>query len=301
MNTRVLVVLLTHNQQELTCACLRSLEACSSEHDGVLLVDNASTDGTLECVRREFPGVETLRSESNTGVAGGRNLGIARALEMGADYVWVVDNDTQIPQGTITTLREYMQGHPGVGVAAATVCQGDDPGRVWSTGGKINWLLGEAHHPERGIPYASLCEQEVDAAFISGCNMFIRSSVLRECGPLDDRFFYYGEDVEFSRRVGRRGYRLASLRSPVIYHYHRSALGHVNPLRTYLVVRNRFLIMAAEPRWRRALFHICWRIQFYGRYLPKRLLARDFVSIRAALLGLRDYRRGNWTHSPDLP
>ncbi len=299
--SRVVVVILTMNQRELTRACLESLRDCREELAGVVMLDNASTDGTYELVTAEFPEVNAIRSETNLGMAAGRNLGLRTALEMGADYVWSIDNDTVVPKGTIPKLNEFMDANPDVGIAAATVCWGHERDKVWSTTGFIDWELGEPKHPERNRPYAEL-EQEVnEAAFICGCNMFFRAEVVRKTGGYDERFFCYYEDVDCSIRARKLGYRLVSLRTPVIYHYHRSALGRASPRMTYFVMRNRFLFVEQNctPEQRRK-FMTRWYLQYLFRFLPKRLLEGDFAAIRATRLALRDYWRRDWKTQPEL-
>jgi len=198
-------------------------------------------------------------------------------------------------------LLHYMSRHPDVGIAAATVCWGSEPTTIWSTSGQLQWLLGEARHPERGMPYDSLKAPESEAAFISGCNMFVRAEVFRRCGLLDERFFYGYEDVDLSLRARSIGYRLVSLRSPMILHYHQSALGTISPLKVYFGVRSRFLFMELHaPRWLWFAFCIAWLVQFLTRYAPGRFLRGDTASVRAAYWGLRDYVTRRWAYPSNL-
>ena len=297
-----MAVVVSANQLELTRRCLKSLFADREALAGIVLVDNASTDGTADTLAAEFEGLEVIRCAENRGAAWGRNRGIERALALNATYVWTIDNDAEIPAGTAARLAAYMDARPDVGIASAAMLWGDRPERVWAAAGVMDWRLGEPLHPERDSLYSDLRANALGEVgrpeFLCGCNHFTRAAILAQTGLYDERFGTYYEDIDFSMRVRRMGHSLVVLREPSIRHYHRSALGLGSPRKTYYVMRNRFLFMElnAEPAVR-ARFRREWQAQYWLRFVPGRLLRGDLRTLQAARLALRDYRRRHW-HPP---
>lgn len=204
------IVLVNWNGWRDTAACLESCAGLHYAHVHTIVVDNGSTDDSVARLRERFPELHLLEMGANLGFAGGSNAGIHSALALGADYIWLLNNDTVVDPGALDALVEVMVEHPSVGIAGSRILYLDRPDTLWFAGGFFSRPWGLATH--RGADetdegqYGSLA----DADFVTGCSLFARASAARVIGPLDERYFLYWEDVDWSVRA-----RLAGLR--VVY------------------------------------------------------------------------------------
>ena len=215
------VVVLSWNGLSLTRDTLRSLEACQvpgSWRLRVLVVDNASGDGSPQMVRDEFPGVELLALPENRRFAGGNNEGLRRALDAGADAVMLLNNDVVADPKMIAKLLAALDEQPDAGAAAPLIYFAPPSDRIWSGGGRCRpWL---AHSSHRGLrerdrgQYRSI----EDTGYLTGCCLLARAEAWRKVGLLDERYFIYAEDADWSLRARAAGFRLLFVPTARLWH-----------------------------------------------------------------------------------
>jgi GT2 family glycosyltransferase len=270
-------VVLNWNGGDDTLAALESLRGVES-----ICVDNGSTDGSDVAVAERFPEVELLRLGENRGFAGGTNAGIRRALERGADWVLLLNNDAVAQPGLADALGRAAR--PEVGLLACKVVYPD--GRVQYAGARVNARLGYSGRSwtrERSI--------EVDRA--DGAAMAVSQAAVERAGLLDEELFAYVEDVEWSLRIRRAGFRIAFVADAVAVHKGSASTGgRASTTNLYYDTRNTIVVdelHAPLPSVLRALR----RGVVVGAHLvqaaahPARLDAA-----RAVLVGWRDARAG---------
>ena len=215
---RVDVIILNWNGKEDTLRCLRSVQELDYPRYRVLVVDNASNDGSAEAVRAAFPAVELLMNASNLGFAAGNNEGIRYALQNGADGVFLLNNDTRVEPAVLTALVKTCADDPGVGLASPKVYYEDRPGVIYYAGARqgplplIPRLIG-AGEEDRG-QYERV--QEVD--HIWGQAMFIKREVVERIGLLDPRFFMYYEDIDYCLRAKSAGFKIVCVPAARVWH-----------------------------------------------------------------------------------
>ena len=215
------VVVLSWNGLSLTRDTLRSLEACQVPGDWrlrVLVVDNASSDGSPQMVRDEFPGVELLALPENRRFAGGNNEGLRRALDAGADAVMLLNNDVVADPKMIAKLLAALDEQPDAGAAAPLIYFAPPSDRIWYGGGRCRpWL---AHSSHRGLrerdrgQYRSI----EDTGYLTGCCLLARAEAWRKVGLLDERYFIYAEDADWSLRARAAGFRLLFVPTARLWH-----------------------------------------------------------------------------------
>ena len=156
----VAAVVLSWNRREDTIACLRSLAAADpSPH--VIVVDNASTDGTSEAVRREFPEIELIENPANLGFAEGNDVGIRHALAHGAEHVLVLNNDTVVDMGFLTPLLEEAARRPDAGALSPKI--------LFAEPGDLIWFAGAEYDPRSGYNGRHRGYRERDALHQQRC------------------------------------------------------------------------------------------------------------------------------------
>lgn len=195
------VVILTCNQRDLTLRCLRSLSRLIEDADcEVILVDNGSTDGTLEAVSSRFPKVKTISFDTNRGVASGRNAGLAIAQ---GEYLMILDNDTVADRDTIYRLASFLKQHPEVGIVGPKLVSPDGEvqrsfKRFPGLGVKIRNILAGKHRTST-VTKAPL--RVMEPFYLIGAAQMFPRQVYQMAGPLDENIFYGPEDADFCMKV----------------------------------------------------------------------------------------------------
>lgn len=220
------VVIVSHNSERWLEPALRTLFAHAGEIElDVVVVDNGE-DGSGRGAAERFPGVRSLECE-NRGFAHANNRGLETA---DARYVLLLNPDVEVLDGSLADLVAYMDGHPEVGIAGAR--QVDEAGQVWPTARRfpsVGRAIGEALGPER-LPLGgswlgeaeldpSRYDEELECDWSSGSFLLVRAEALPADGPLDERFFFYSEEVDFCLRVKQAGWRVRHLPRFTIAHY----------------------------------------------------------------------------------
>lgn len=235
-------VLVLSSRAELadTAECLASLQESDYPSLHIVLIDNGSLDDTLAAVRARFAGVEIIENGRNLGFAPGNNVGISYALDHTADYIFLLNNDTVVDTAAISRLVALGERHPNVGIIGPVIGSYFDHTKQY-LGGTIYWEHGAA---SENYYSDKLPAEIIDTDYVSGCALMIKSSVVRKIGLLDPAFFIYFEDVDWSIRCIRAGYRAVVAATSVIYHkgtpdrYHRKS-----ELAAYYLRRNQILFM----------------------------------------------------------
>jgi GT2 family glycosyltransferase len=240
---KVTAVVLNWNRPIDTIDCVRSLQQSAYPDLDILVVDNASTDDSVARIESALPGVPIIRSPINGGYAAGNNIGIRHALANAAEYVLVLNNDVLAEAGFLQPMVREAEADPSVGIVTCDARFQSDHARSYPTGGRLNLWRGAAVALSRRER-----SQRMAVDFVSGCILLVPRAVFEKVGLLDETFFMYFEDYEFSRRVAT-SYRL--LYTPDATVYHLSGGGDrwavQTPTYLYYMARNRFLAFRNEP------------------------------------------------------
>ncbi|MBL8120139.1 MAG: glycosyltransferase family 2 protein [Anaerolineae bacterium] len=296
MQPNVSIIVLNYNGREDTLACLRSLQHVTYPNLRVVMVDNASTDGTVEAVRAAHPEVTILETGANLGFTGGNNAAIKEAIQQGADYVMLLNNDTIVAPDFVSVMVEVMEKDPTIGVTGPMIYYYSNPEVIWSAGGEIDWKHGTTSMiglNEVDLSQFGLSPRGVD--FISGCALMARREVWEKVGLLDDQFFMYYEETEWCVRAGRAGYKLAVVPMAMIWHRISIEERAVSPRTYYYMVRNRLLFLHKTRATYQPWFYT---ITEYARTFMSWSLRPKWQNRRhlrgTMLKAVRDYSRGRY-------
>lgn len=300
---KVGVIVVNWNRKDDTVVCLKSLSRVSTFgfELATYVVDNGSTDGSLEVLSKitNFT-FRVISLPGNTGFVGGNNTGIAAALEEGADYILLLNNDTLVDRGLIKELLKSAQRNKNGGVFVPKIyfAPGFEfhkdrypksiQGRViWYAGGILDWE--NVYGTNFGVDDVDRgqFDEEKETDFATGCALFTSRKVLEKVGHLNEKYFAYLEDVEFCLRVKNAGWKI--IYTPTAYLWHKvaqsSAIG--SGLNDYYLTRNRldFGLRYAPARAKAALVRESLKFLLTGRKWQK-IGVRDFY--------LRRWGRGSW-------
>ena len=258
---QVAVVVLNWNGARDTARCLASLARLAAPPGcevRVWVVDNGSTDGSLAELPARFPWARFLAVGENLRFAGGNNRGIRAALADGADFVVVLNNDTEADADLVRRLVAEAEAAPRAGLCGPLIL--DAAGRVWFAGGGVVPALGWTWHHGLGGPDPGAGGAPRDVGYLTGCCLGVRREVFERVGLLDEGYYLYAEDVDFCLRARAAGYACRYVPAARLTHFVSSSSGGaVNPFKAYQRTRAGLRLFARHARgWRR----LTWPLGF---------------------------------------
>ncbi len=240
-----LIILLNYNNSEDTIECINSLKNSGIDISNILVIENCSTDNSIEKLEQNVPGINILKMEKNLGFTGGNNIGIKYAVEHNFNYAVVLNNDTIVEdKSSFDILISEMDKNADVTLATGRILYYPQKDLIWYDGGRlINWRGMAIHNNYRkNKNEIKLNNEPSNIDFISGCFMCIRLKHIPELGYMDENFFIYLDDVEYSARAVKKKMILRYIPEVVIYH---KAIGEdkQTPRMVYYSLRNRRLLI----------------------------------------------------------
>jgi GT2 family glycosyltransferase len=258
---KVSIVILNWNGCDDTLECLGSIANVEYQNFEVIVVDNGSTDNSVEQIQKKFPSVTLLQTHKNLGYAGGNNFGIRHALASCADYVLILNNDTIVARNILTVFVQAAKTNSTGAVFGAKIYFYDEPSRIWCTGGE--WSnenlslqlvgFGQADDLNR---FGRLAEIDI----VVGCAFFARASMLQLVGLFDERFFLVHEESDWCFRAKRSGYNCFFVPEARVWHKVAASFGgQASPIIQYFNTRNT-LLWAEKYLSGRQRFAVCCRV-----------------------------------------
>jgi GT2 family glycosyltransferase len=290
----VFTIILNTNRRADTLACLASLERATYPRHAIIVLDNASTDGSAEAVRSAFPAVEVVALTENRGYAGNNNVGIRTAMERGAEWVFVLNEDTIVDPDCLLHLVEAARSDDRVGIAGPMIYHHDEPTVIQSAGGELTrrW---DARHRGRNEEDGGQFPAPSRVDWVSGCAILVRGAVVAQVGALDERFFYYWEEVDWCLRARRAGWHVLHAPRARVWHKGVTRDYRPSPSVRYYDTRNRFLLLSKHRAPVLVRVSAWWRTL---RVLAGWTLPQADRSMRAhrdaAWQGAMDFLGGRW-------
>ena len=276
------IVIVNWNTQDLLRDCLRSVfdglaPFTASFTAEVIVVDNASADGSAAMVRAEFPAAQLIETGRNLGFAGGNNVALRRVT---GRYVMLLNTDTLVHDDVLPRAVDWMDAHPSVGILGPRVLNAD--GSVQASTSAYPSLKHLAMQT-LGLTRIARFDRyrrtgwdrttEARVQVISGAAMVVRRAAMDQVGLLDEAFFFYGEETDWCHRFARAGWDLRFVPLPAITHFGAGAVRRLNHKRDVLLAQGTtrlhrkhgglvaavacFAILAAHNASRALLWQLC--------------------------------------------
>ncbi|HRQ40426.1 MAG TPA: glycosyltransferase family 2 protein [Chloroflexota bacterium] len=239
----IVTVILNTNRRDDTLACLESLAQSDYPHLQTIVLDNHSTDGSVEAIQTAFPQVTIIPLTENLGYAGNNNVGIRTAVAQGADWVFVLNEDTILAPDCLTQMVAVGESDPQIGICGPMVYHHDEPDVIQSAGGVFG-RYWESIHLAQNEPDQGQFVQPHAVGWISGCGILVRRAAIEQVGMIDERYFYYWEETEWCLRAGKSGWRVMHVPQAMMWHKGVQRDYHPKPSVTYYGTRNRLLTIA---------------------------------------------------------
>jgi GT2 family glycosyltransferase len=290
----VVTVVLNWNGRDDTLMCLRSLERLDWPSHETIVVDNGSSDGSIEAIEAEHPGVTVVATGRNLGFAEGNNVGLRAALAAGADYVMLLNNDTVVAADLLRQLVAEGERRPDAGALCPLIYYLDRPDRIWYAGARFDARRGHnGRHTGYGETDRGQYDRVRETGRGTGAAMLVRRAAVEQVGLLDGELYLQVEDVEWSLRMRRAGWRIFFVPAGKVWHRvsvttggeHSAATAYYE-MRNTLAVCDRYAplrgVRAARRRAAIMAVHVAHARR--GR--------RPDENVRAVMQGWRDYREG---------
>jgi len=240
----VIAVVLNWNNLPDTLECVDSLQRSDYSNLAVRVVDNGSREDPSAVLHERYPNVGVLRNPRNLGYGGGNNVGLKCAIDESAAYILLLNNDVVVAPDCVRRLVAAAEADSRIGMATPKVFYYDRPTDVYWEGGTVDWKSGDLPHDSRGLPVAAGI---VKSEWLTGCSLLVRAATIREVGLLDERYFLYFEDADWSVRAARRGWTNAVVLGAHAWHkVSRSTGGWGNPAVRFYHLRNRYVFVTAH-------------------------------------------------------
>jgi GT2 family glycosyltransferase len=272
---RVAIIVLNWNLRDDLAECLASLKRQTYPNSLVIVVDNASQDGSADMVRAQFRGTHLIVNEQNLGFAAGNNVGLRYALQQGAEYSLLLNNDTTVEADLVARLVAVAEADDSFGVLGPKILHYGSEDDVWYLGHRTHpWLpVPRRVNPRLGEEAGSPACFNVD--YVSGCGMLIRRDALEKTGLLDERLFMHYEDADYCRRAQQAGFGIGCVPGARMWHKVSRSSQREAPAVRQAKARNRAL--------------------FYRKYRhgPHPVLTAAYVLASAGAIMARDLLRGD--------
>lgn len=289
----VAAVVLNWNQPVDTVECVQSLLELNHPSFWVIVVDNGSTDDSVSHLQSVFgESIDLVTTSTNLGFSGGNNEGIRHALAHGAEYIILVNNDTVAKDANlITVLVDAFRRDPKIGLACPTILYAENPAVPWYAGASYSLWKGGGKHHQRFCD----ADRPIDTGYATGCCIMASRPVIETVGFLDETFFLYEEDVDWSLRAKKAGFRIVYVPATTILHKVSRSSGAAGNDGTYSAktvyykFRNHILLVRKHGNGIQK--YLLWPIYIGGQVLIHSLgylLLRRLHKFRAMVKGIVD-------------
>jgi len=246
----VFIIILNWNGLHDTLECLESIAKLNYQNRRVIVVDNGSVDASTTEIKAAHPDIILFENKTNLGYTGGNNLGLRYALENGADYAWLLNNDTIVDRECLSRLIAAAEQHRDIGLISPIIYQYYESDRIQFCGTLVDWRTDKLVAVKTPLVF----QDEILAAnlMLWGTALLVKSSMVRQIGYLDERYFAYHEDIDYSMRAIEAGFRTFLEPTAVVYHKTSRSLGAHSPIVRYFMWRNIYLLwMTRLQGWKK--------------------------------------------------
>lgn len=286
---KISIVILNYNSTEHTRKCLDSCLTLDYPMYDIILVDNASRDKRYRRIIQQHPEIILIENDKNLGFSGGNNTGIRYAIEHGAEFILLLNNDTTVASDLLAQLATNWHSLDKPGALGCKVLMMNQPHVINSFGCNLTYRPLRVSHRYKGENDGQHLNSIQETDYIHGCALFTSKQVLETVGLLDDNYFLYWEDVDFSFRIKRAGYKLYCTPKAKVWHHISGSSTSVGrtPAMQYYGVRNMLLFVSKNIPEYDAMQEVMDGMEAFKKekYTPLKN-----TMIKASRMGIEDYK-----------
>ena len=294
----VITIILNTNRRDDTLACLASLAQSTYQNNQIIVLDNASGDGSVAAIRAAFPAVQIIELSENLGYAGNNNVGIAAAIAQAADWVFVLNEDTILDADCIQELVRFGESDRQIGIVGPMVYHHSEPTVIQSAGGKLGRYWKSQHIAQNELDTGQIPRPHA-VEWISGCAILVRRAVIAQVGAIDERFFYYWEETEWCVRARAANWQIFQVPAAKLWHKGVQRDYRPKPAVAYYNTRNQLLLFAKHRAPPTVWIVTCVQLLRTTASMSLRPKWRSSRMHRNAMVrGMFDFLRQRWGPGP---
>lgn len=284
---KICIVIVNYNGAEYQNEALESLYAMSGQDFDIVIVDNHSSDNSIELAASKYPRLIILKQQENKGFAGGCNKGIDYSVSMGYQYTLLINNDVIADKLLLSELLKYADEST---ITVPKIYFFDRPDVLWYAGGEIRWNRLETHNIGYGEKDQGQYDTRREVDFLNGCCMLVHNAVFSEIGKFDENFFMYFEDTDFGLRALEAQKKIVYVPSAKLWHKVSSSTGgEDSKSQVYYMNRNRLYFAGKYKTRYKGLARIYANLKACIKFMISPVYKRNNFYIRKAY---RDFYRG---------
>lgn len=291
---KVAVVILNWNKKDYVVNLLNSLSDIDYDNHDIVVVDNASEDGSQETIKEKFPQATLIENSDNIGGTGGFNTGLAHALEHGGyDYVWLLDNDAEVERGSLRNLISVMRQDDSIGLAGSRIVDPEARNLTVEAGAFVKRDDVDVEPLYRNVRDLNVEQNVVDVDYVAICSALVRIEGLSKVGLMDERFFFFWDDMDWGLQFKKHGFRVVAVLDSVVYHP--PFTEKRNPVADYYYsIRNSLLTYSRNFNSKDKFFIFFRHIRYKSIVLILMGLTGRSDIMRLGLYAIWDFVLGNW-------
>ncbi len=285
---RILAITLNWRQPEITMKCVKALQAMNGAGLDIFVIDNGSKDHSVEYLKNELPAaVEFMPLTENGGFAVGNNIGLKKAMAHGYDYALLINNDAFATPDLLTELLK--EANPNIALISPKIFYDGHKKRLWFAGGKMHRRTLDLQETGRGQLDGTHWQTSRDVDYVLGTCLLVNLDALEDVGLLDENFFMYFEDLDWSLRCRQAGKRLRLAAQAHLYHAVAVSSGGLEtPVRRYHLARSGVIFWRRHAKEGNPLAIFFFRLGSSLKMVARLLVTGKTAVLSAYLRGLRD-------------
>jgi GT2 family glycosyltransferase len=279
---KVSIITVNFRQGDYTLDFLKSLVVTDYSDLEVIVVENGWQEDFDQQYKDAYPSVKVIHCKENLGFAGGNNLGIKAAT---GDYLFFLNNDTEVPANTVSTLVDQMERDAGLGVICPRIYYYDQPDTLQYGGfTPMNWFTAQ-NHANLYKKSVRLEDRVETTAFAHGAAMMISRDAIDKAGLMSENYFLYYEELDWIHRIHKKGFDIKVHHGTYILHKESVSTGKASPLKTYFQTRNRILFMRRNAGASKWVFFLFFAFAVLPKHLLNYLLAKKWEHAKSLVAG----------------
>jgi Predicted glycosyltransferases len=268
---KVYIIVLNYNAYKETLACIDSIRTITYPDYEVVVVDNNSTDGSTNILKEALSDCIFIGSDKNNGYAGGNNLGIQHAMDMGAECICLLNNDVEVERAFLEPLIDDLLKNENIAMSGPCICDYSDRNKIQAMGANINLYTGLAQGKYKGKAYDKLQNKIIEVDYLGGACFVFKAAVVKKIGLIPENYFLFFEETEFCLKAKRQGYRLICNSYSRVYHKGSTTISKFKGLGYYFLNRNRVVFMRRNANlMEKVVFSFYVVMEGIGRMLIKK-------------------------------
>lgn len=289
----VYIVLVNYNGYKDTIECIESLKNIEYKNYKIIVVDNASSDESIDILSKQYNDIKLIKSKENLGFSGGNNLGIKEAVDKKAEFILLLNNDTTVEPNFLNNIVFKSIEDKNVGMAIGKILYYKEKNKIWYGGGEIVDKKGDSIHIGFNEDKDYIKSNEIRyVSFATGCYMLIKVDAIKRIGIMPEEYFLYYEDTDYSMKFNQENLKILYYPDSVIYHKVSSSTGNMSSLSQYYYARNRLIFINQNIKVGNKIFaYTNFYIDIMKNIIRRRGKLKNYFN------GCRDFYKGIYGNS----